>query len=53
VEDSSPLVGLSFVIGAICSGLSGFIGMRVATKANVRTTNAAITSLNRALKYCI
>ncbi len=50
VEDSSPLVGLSFVIGAICSGLSGFIGMRVATKANVRTTNAAITSLNRALK---
>jgi K(+)-stimulated pyrophosphate-energized sodium pump len=50
VSDSSPLVGLSFVIGAFCSGLTGFIGMKVATKANVRTTNAAIVSLNKALK---
>lgn len=49
LEDSSPLVGLSFVVGAICSGLAGFIGMKVATKANVRTTNAARTSLNSAL----
>lgn len=47
--DSSPLVALSFVLGAICSGLAGFIGMRVATKANVRTTNAARTSLGKAL----
>ncbi len=48
--DSSPLVGLSFVIGAICSALAGFIGMKVATKANVRTTNAARTSLGKALE---
>ena len=49
-ETSSPLVALSFVIGAICSALAGFIGMRVATKANVRTTNAARTSLGKALE---
>ena len=49
-EGSSPLVGLSFVLGAICSALAGFIGMKVATKANVRTTNAARTSLGKALE---
>ena len=49
-EASSPLVGLSFVLGAICSALAGFIGMRVATKANVRTTNAARTGLGKALE---
>ena len=49
-EGSSPLIGLSFVVGALCSGLAGFIGMRVATKANVRTTNAARTSLGKALE---
>ncbi len=49
-ETSSPLVGVSFVLGAFCSALAGFIGMRVATKANVRTTNAARTSLGRALE---
>ena len=48
-EDSSPLIALSFIIGALCSGLAGFFGMRVATKANVRTTNAARTSLGEAL----
>ncbi len=48
--ESSPLVALSFVLGAICSGLAGFIGMKVATKANVRTTNAARTSLGKALE---
>ncbi|MFZ1581926.1 MAG: V-type H(+)-translocating pyrophosphatase, partial [Saprospiraceae bacterium] len=42
--------GLSFVIGAFCSALAGFIGMKVATKANVRTTNAARTSLGKALE---
>lgn len=47
--ESSPLVAVSFIVGAFCSALAGFIGMRVATKANVRTTNAAITSLNKAL----
>ncbi len=47
---SLRLVALSFVVGATCSGLAGFIGMRVATASNVRTTNAARESLNRALK---
>jgi len=49
-EGSSPLVALSFVLGAICSGLAGYIGMKVATKANVRTTNAARTGLGKALE---
>ncbi len=48
-ETSSPLVAVSFVVGALCSGLAGFLGMRVATKANVRTTNGARTSLEKAL----
>lgn len=49
-EGSSPLVAFSFILGAICSALAGFIGMKVATKANVRTTQAARTSLGRALE---
>jgi K(+)-stimulated pyrophosphate-energized sodium pump len=49
-EASSPLVALSFIVGAICSALAGFIGMNVATKANVRTTNAARSSLGKALE---
>lgn len=48
--ESSPLVALSFVSGAACSALAGFIGMRVATKANTRTANAAQTGLNEALR---
>lgn len=47
---TSGLVGLSVVAGAACSALAGFIGMRVATAANVRTAAAARTSLNDALK---
>ena len=47
---SHPLVGISFVLGAFSSALAGFIGMRVATKANVRTTEAARHSLGRALE---
>ncbi|MFT7623187.1 MAG: K(+)-stimulated pyrophosphate-energized sodium pump [Myxococcota bacterium] len=46
---SDVLVALSFVIGAICSGLAGFFGMRVATAANFRTTAAARTGLAPAL----
>ncbi len=49
-EGSHGMVALSFIVGAICSALAGFIGMKVATKANVRTTNAARTSLGRALE---
>jgi len=47
---SSGMVAISFIVGAFCSGLAGFIGMRVATKANVRTTQAARTSLGKALE---
>ena len=47
---SAPIVALSFILGAICSALAGFIGMKVATKANVRTTNAARNSLGKALE---
>jgi K(+)-stimulated pyrophosphate-energized sodium pump len=47
---SSPLIAGSFVLGAFCSALAGFIGMRVATKANVRTTNAARQGLGKALE---
>lgn len=50
VEGSSPLVAISFAIGAICSASAGYIGMKVATKANVRTTNGALKSLNNALR---
>ncbi|MDG1023754.1 MAG: sodium-translocating pyrophosphatase [Flavobacteriaceae bacterium] len=49
-EGSNGMVAISFIVGAICSALAGFIGMRVATKANVRTTQAARTSLGRALE---
>jgi len=41
MADSHWLIAVSFVVGAICSGLAGFVGMRVATLANVRTTAAA------------
>jgi len=48
--DNGWLVAVSFIVGALCSGLAGFIGMKVATKANVRTTNAAQDSLGKALE---
>ncbi|ACD90241.1 MAG: sodium-translocating pyrophosphatase [Chlorobium limicola] len=48
-EGTSPIIALSFVVGAFCSALAGFFGMKVATKANVRTTNAARTGLGQAL----
>ena len=50
VETSSPIIAVSFIIGAVFSAVAGYIGMRVATKANVRTTQAARTSLSKALK---
>ncbi|SFQ49475.1 sodium-translocating pyrophosphatase [Parafilimonas terrae] len=43
-------IALAFVIGAVCSATAGYIGMKVATKANVRTAQAARTSLSKALK---
>jgi K(+)-stimulated pyrophosphate-energized sodium pump len=42
-------IALAFVIGAVCSALAGYIGMKAATKANVRTAHAARTSLSKAL----
>ncbi len=47
---SHILIVASFVVGCVFSALAGFIGMRIATKANVRTTQAAKTSLAKALK---
>ena len=47
---SNGMVAVSFIVGAVCSALAGFIGMRAATKANVRTTQAARKSLGKALE---
>jgi K(+)-stimulated pyrophosphate-energized sodium pump len=47
---SSWIIAISFIIGAVFSATAGYIGMKVATKANVRTTQAARTSLKKALK---
>ena len=49
VTTSSPVIAISFICGAFLSAFAGFIGMRIATKANVRTTQAARTSLGKAL----
>ena len=43
-------ISIAFVIGAVFSATAGYIGMKIATKANVRTAEAAKTSLARALK---
>ena len=50
VETSSWVIAVSFLIGAFTSALAGYIGMNIATKANVRTTQAARTSLAKALQ---
>jgi K(+)-stimulated pyrophosphate-energized sodium pump len=50
VATSSPVIAISFIIGAFLSAFAGYLGMRIATKANVRTTQAAKTSLAQALK---
>ncbi len=44
------IISIAFIIGAVFSATAGYIGMKVATKANVRTTQAARTSLKQALK---
>ena len=50
VATSSPFIAVSFVFGAFLSAFAGYLGMRIATKANVRTTQAAKTSLAKALE---
>jgi K(+)-stimulated pyrophosphate-energized sodium pump len=47
---SSWVISIAFIIGAVFSATAGYIGMKAATKANVRTTQAARTSLKQALK---
>ncbi|MBS1947729.1 MAG: sodium-translocating pyrophosphatase [Bacteroidetes bacterium] len=47
--NSSWVIAISFIIGAVLSATAGYIGMKSATKANVRTANAARTSLSKAL----
>ncbi len=49
-NNSSAFIALSFLVGALASGLAGFLGMKVATKSNNRTTNAARQNLESALK---
>lgn len=49
-SNSHWTISIAFVIGAVFSALAGFIGMKIATKANVRTAEAAKTSLSKALK---
>jgi K(+)-stimulated pyrophosphate-energized sodium pump len=50
VETSSPVIAVSFIIGAVFSATAGYFGMKIATKANVRTTQAARTGLKAALE---
>ncbi len=50
VENSSVFIGVSFLVGAFISAFAGYIGMNIATKSNVRTTQAARTSLTKALE---
>jgi len=49
-ENSHWSIAVAFILGAFFSALAGYIGMRVATKANVRTAQAARTSLRKALE---
>jgi K(+)-stimulated pyrophosphate-energized sodium pump len=49
-EKSSPIIIIAFLLGAVFSATAGYIGMKIATQANVRTAQAARTSLSQALK---
>src|ERR1700709_11668 len=50
VVTSSPVIAISFIIGAFLSAFAGYLGMRIATKSNVRTPQRAKASLAKALK---
>lgn len=47
--EPKPWVGVAFLLGAFCSAISGYIGMYVSVKSNIRTASAARRSLNEAL----
>ena len=49
-EDTNAFIAVSFVLGAFCSALAGFFGMKTATAANTRTASAARAGLNDALQ---
>jgi K(+)-stimulated pyrophosphate-energized sodium pump len=49
-QNTNGLIAVSFILGAICSGLAGFFGMKTATQANIRTASAARKGLNEALQ---
>ncbi len=49
-QNTSALIAVSFVLGAVCSALAGFFGMKTATAANTRTAAAARHGLNHALQ---
>lgn len=49
-QNTSGMIAASFVLGAVCSALAGFFGMKTATAANIRTASAARTGLNSALQ---
>ncbi|NNF20742.1 MAG: sodium-translocating pyrophosphatase, partial [Saprospiraceae bacterium] len=48
--NSHWIISISFILGAVFSALAGYFGMNIATRANVRTTQAARSSLAKALK---
>ena len=52
-QDVAVKTVISFLVGAICSGLAGFTGMYVSIRANIRTASAARTSLNKALQAAL
>ena len=49
-DEQDEMTAVSYLAGAIASGVTGFIGMRIAVKSNMRTAAAARDSLNRALR---
>jgi K(+)-stimulated pyrophosphate-energized sodium pump len=49
-QNTNGLIAVSFILGAFCSGLAGFFGMKTATRANIRTASAARKGLNEALQ---
>jgi K(+)-stimulated pyrophosphate-energized sodium pump len=49
-DDTNAMISVSFIFGAACSGLAGYVGMKTATKANIRTASAARKGLNEALQ---